>query len=1844
MRQKALTIIAVFLFMPMWIFGQDYNALWKKVSEANVKDLPQTAISHLTTIEKKAQKEKAYGQLLKAALYRATMQAEVSPDSLAPAVERLRQLESQAKDKALKAVYATVLYSIYSKSHSISEDWQKLCEDYRTTALASPEVLAKVKNNIYEPFVKYGSDSDIYDNDLLHIIGQEFSAWEWMHDYYEKAGNRRASCLTALEMLRKGKGNDLEKLAESKYIQSLDSLIAKYADLPETGEVALERYSYMDEYTNATTAEKMDYLDMAIDRWSKWKRISQLKNSRNQLIASCFSVEIPFYVQMPQREQTVKLTSLRHLSSLTMKVYRTTLKGDHDKNVRYKKDLEEVMSNAVEVKEAFRQCTFPVHEDYDLFSDSLTLSGLPEGVYLLEFSTKPNTEVRRVFYYVTNLRVLSVSRQKADVRYIVVDATTGQPVAGAKVMISTSKYDSKNKQVILTTNKAGETNHHFTDGSWYKIFAYTDKDQACPSINGGDNFYFSDDKSRKEYTRIYTDRAIYRPGQTVHVAAIIHSRENYIETGVVADKVVTAQLRDANYKVVAEQKLTTDRFGKCTTSFTLPTGLKNGYFTVRINGSSESFKVEEYKRPTFELSFSEYKESYQAGDTVTVQGKAISYAGVPVQEAKVQYTVRRRIAYWWLSYSWYWGAGWFGRQNDTDDIYKGETTTNEDGTFDVKMPMILPDINSKSPMFYTFEVVADVTDQAGETHSGSKSLPLGTKPTALSCDVSQRIRIDEIQPITFYRRNAAGSEIAGTVRYRLDGGAWKECTANTKQSILHAKLPSGEHRLEAACEGDSLDMKFIVFSLDDKKPAIETKDWFYVSDGTFPADGKPVTVQVGSSDPDLYIAYEVISGTKVLEEGFIRENKSLWNKKFTYKKEYTNGLLLCFAWVKDGVSYQHTQTIRRPLPNKSLTLKWETFRDRLKPGQQEEWRLSIKDKDGNPVDAQLMAVLYDKSLDQLAHHYWGLSPQMSIPHASTSWTTMRFGSTSTYGTQYVNSEKVPGFSYSQFDHSIYPGVYVIGYGRAMGGRMLLKAKGAGFVEDEEMVMAEPMMANAVMDKNTATVEMREQEADAAQPEAKQEEPQQEESVQLRENMQETAFFYPTLEADKKGDVILKFTLPESLTTWRFMSVAHTTDLRVGTLSGETIAQKDVMLQPNMPRFIRVGDKAQLSARIFNISEQPQQGTACIELLDPETEKVVFSDQQSVSVEAGKTGHVTFDYQPSDQYSLLICRMSVKGDSFSDGEQHYLPILPDKERVTKSVPFTQHEPGVKTIDLTKLIPAGTAQQKLTIEYTNNPAWLMVQSLATLGQPYETSAIDQAASYYSNMLAKTILQQTPKAKTVFEQWKMEGGSETSLHSNLEKNQELKDIILQETPWVNDADREAEQKQRLADFFDENLINNRLATALAKLEKLQQGDGGFSWYPEMPTSVHITMGVAEMLARLNVMTKSYGTAASIQNKAMRYMDGEIIELVEEMKKWEKKGVKPSFPSFVALRWLYVNAITQRELSKKAADAKAYLMPLLKKDIKAQSIYEKAMTTVILQQHGDTKAAREYVQSLKEYTVFTEEMGRYYDTRRAGYSWYSYKIPTEVAAIEAIKYVTPEDEQTIDEMRRWLLQEKKTQMWDTPISSVNAIYAFLFDHANLLATQEPTVLAIDQQPIELPQATAGIGYVKTAIQEPKGREFTATKTSTGTSWGAVYAQFMQKTSEVENDESGITVKREILVGNSQLSTLNSPLKVGDRIRVRITINSTRDLDFVQVFDRRAACMEPVRQLSGYNNGAYCSPKDFSTNYYYYGIAKGKHVLETEYYIDRAGVYETGTCTVQCAYSPEYRATAKSETLTVKE
>ena len=1898
------------MMIPIFLFGESYSSLWKKVEEANEKDLPQTEYDLLQKIVAKAEKGKDYGQLLTAELQSADVMAHIAPDSLRPAMERLQQRYETTTDVVLKTVYQTALYRIYNRNYSLGmtieapELTPELCEQ-----------LARVKDAAYSPFVIKGVDAGIFNNDLLHVIGYEVDNhrnYEAMYDYYKKVGNRRAACITAAKVYCYATKDEL------------DAVIKEYEDLPECGELAMERYR---DIPYDQKSEKLAYIEEALGKWGgSWPRMKNtFENNRRELTNPQFRLSFDQKVVLPEQSQEVSLTEIRNLRSVSLTVYQVNAQGDIDISPDYAEGYKKIKPLLGEVvyettreygdrregvrREGVRregERREGERREVEFFEDVIKIKGLPVGVYMLEFQSNPKTEIVRRLYFVTDVYTIAEDQPSPEgVRYVVVSSRTGQPIAGAHLHIKEYTTYAAFDEFDVVADAQGECLFKTQDVSRRRdVFAYTDTDKACPVLSENNHYsYYGSEKLVKK-TCIYTDRAIYRPGQKVFVNAILYQVEHGMDQTAQAHVAARFQLRDANNKVVSEQDGTTDDYGACSCEFTLPSSGLTGSFCIRVNGQSHYIRVEEYKRPTFHVEFPEVKQAYAAGDTLTVKGNAMTYAGVPVQGAKVSYKVVRRTAFWWWSYSRYWETATLGYRNDGDEIFQGEAVTGADGTFDVTMPLEMPE--TQYPMYYQFVVTADVTDTAGETHSGQLSLPLGNKKQALSVDLEEKMLIDDKPVMTFYLMNAAGKKLDAEVQYRIDNGKWQKTKTNVNCQLSTLNLKSGKHTVEATCEGDSLKREFVIFSLDDKRPATETDDWFYQSDSRFSNDGKPVTIQVGSSDQDVHVVYSIFSGKKVIKRGTADISNQLMNLKLTYDEAYENGLLLTFAWVKNGKCYTHSAQIHRPLPNKNLTLAWSTFRDRLKPGQQEEWTLTVKDCNGKPVDAQLMATLYDKSLDMLQSHSWSLVPYIDLPLPANRWAYPSRSKVSNMASHPWSSLSVKELVFSHFDSSVFPGFYYNRFRRFSRGAMLSRgmsrvANGEdGMVYEEAMVAMEPQMAYAksaeeageVLKAKEVVGAETEDDATVIQP--------QTEQVQVRENLNETAFFYPQLMTDAEGRVALKFTLPESLTTWRLMGLAHTRDMYVGQIVGEAVAQKDVMIQPNVPRFLRDGDQGAISARIFNTGEKNLTGKAQLRLINPETNAVVYEQSQDVSLKAGETTSVTFTFTPSLLTpSLLICQTTVSGKGFSDGEQHYLPLLPSQERVTVTMPITQHQPGTMKVDLAALIPADAKGSKLTFEYTNQPAWLMIQALPTVGTPCDDNAISQAASFYANSLGRYILQQNPQAKRAFELWSQESGvgsQETSLTSALAKNQDLKDLLLNETPWVLDADNETEQKQRLADFFDENLMQNRLSSAVQKLLKLQRPDGSWSWWQDMPGSFYMTVAVSEMLVRLNVILGREGirregvrregvrregvrregvrregvkeegvlsqeaeTARMLDN-AFGFMGQEIVKDVEELKKWEKEGHEVSFPSFKALQWLYLTTLDGRELPDEVVRANNYLLKLLKKEIKSQSIYEKALTAVILSK-SDPKRAAEYAQSLKEWTVYREDIGRYYDTPRAGYSWYDYKIPTQTVAIEALQRLAASDQQTLDEMRRWLLQEKRTQAWDTPINSVNAVYAFLgregvrregvrregVKETNTLRLDgENATIKVDGKTIDLPKATAGLGYVKAPIPATS-QTLTVEKTSEGTSWGAVYAQFVQATHNIAASGSGIAVKRELLDAKGNLLPLtsdHSPLKVGDRIKMRITITADRDYDFVQVVDKRAACLEPVRQLSGWNNGSYCTPKDYTTNYYFDCLSKGTHTIESEYYIDRAGLYETGTCTVECAYAPEFRGVAPSLTLDIKQ
>ena len=1867
---------------PMRVFADGYDKLWRQVESYEERDLPKSSMEVLQKIIAKAEQEKRYGHLLKAQLMNASLMVEVAPDSLVPAVRMLRMkaLGAEKSHPVLAAVYNSVLAEIVASHYDelvAPENGEEREEfghsrDYYRKSMSNPDLLAHHKADEFSPMMEKGADSRIFNNDLLHVLGYRAGDYQTMHDYYDRAGNRRAAMLTALELARKSEYRNAYSMKKGQpYVALLDSLIERYGDLTECGEVAIERYRFMEDCHDVTIEEQIKYIDQAVGRWGKWKRMNELRNERLELTQPGFSASsrrtmIPSALSDSEKGGILEVdaSGIRNIQSLTLRIQRVNLKGNH--NLTLSKNLDTIRQAAVPGTLQEQTKTYAHKREWEVSKDTFLMKDLTHGVWLVEcFTDNPDVKPQQELVYVSDLYVLTEELPNQKQRIAVVDVTSGQPVPGAKVYVkSHTDYKKNFREKTLTCDEKGEVVTEYEKNWKFSYFyPYTDDDQCflMQHVNSA-SFDYGSHTGVEYLMRLYTDRSIYRPGQTVHVSLMGYEVKDHWTSAALKNCMVELSLRNANYQVVGTANVETNEFGVAAADFVLPSDGLTGNFYVETGevyrkdadgrevildaGNRTYFSVEEYKRPTFQLSYEPVEGAYQEGDTVQVTGVAKSFAGVGVQGAKVKYKVVRREAWW---------CWWMHSFRKEVEMASGELETDDEGRYQVPVPLCLPvweegmemseDDFYRLSRFYNFFVETEVTDQAGESHSGSTYVPLGSKPKAFYFDVPSRSERSKMGNITFSLLNASGKPLEGDVRFTIDGKNPKVVKANTPINIYAHNLSVGSHTLEASCEGMELERKFVLFDADDPTPCYETSDWFYQTDDTFPRDGSPVTVMVGSSDPDVHIFYNILSGNRIVESGTLDKNRQLEIRKFTYDEAYGSGLRLTYAWVKNGSCHTHTTTIDRPMPDKRLIVKWNTFRDRLYPGQQEEWTLQVTRPDGTPATAQMMAAMYDKSLDEIKSHSWWFSLPLHQWLPYTDWNGASFSrlwmsahkKLKLFDTDDIELTTFADDFSSLFYRYRRYGLPMLG---AAGGARVMYAKAANrmMVEDEAMVMEEAVDFRETAAHDVAGEEESPQEGGGAQ------EPDNGmNDIQVRENLNETAFFYPTLMTNKQGEVKIKFTLPESLTTWKFMGLANDQDMNYGQITALSVAQKDVMVQPNMPRFLRVGDKATISTRIINTADRDIRGQVAIILINPDDNTVVWQDTRIFEVMAGKTINAAFSYEPTGDYPLLICKMVANADGFSDGEQHYLPILPNSELVTNTIPFTQNNPGTVTFNVESLFGKNATQKKLTVEYTNNPAWFMVQALPFVGDINERNAISLAAAFYSNTIGKYILDQSPTAKQVFDMWKQEKGSETSLMSSLEKNQELKNMILSETPWVMNATRESEQKQALANFFDENGLQYRIDRSLELLQKLQLGDGSFSWWEGMKGSPYMTAEVMEYLTRLNMMTGDHASTTRLLDRAARYLNNFVVEEVKEMKQREREGKPVYLWSSNAMQWIYINSISGRKLSAEEKAAEDYLLEKLKKNIKNESMYRKAKMAVALYKRGDKKLAADYVRSLKEYTVFNEEKGRYFDTHRAGYSWCNYTIPTQVAAIEALTLVTPNDEQTIDEMKRWILQEKRTQSWDTPISSVNAVFAFLNGRTNLLAAQEKTKLRLDGKLLDTPKATAGMGYVKTAVSGDAIKTFSAEKTSTGVSWGALYGQAMQRMTDIETaDTSGLKVRRELLV-NGKVIAPSTTFHVGDKLTVRLIIDAQRDFDYVQVMDKRAACLEPINQLSGYHWGYYIAPKDNSTNYYFHMMPKGRHMVEAEYYIDRLGTYETGTCTVQCAYSPEYAARAKSLTLTVE-
>lgn len=1806
MKRNILSLL-IALFATMQVAAQTYDNLWKQAEINAQKDQPKSEIAVMKKIIAKASAAKDYGQLLAAEIRQMTLWKEISADSLTPNVKRMEAEVLKVNDPALKAVRYAVLGKVYRDMN------EKKSQEFFKKALGQPELLARHTSAEYVPLTLKGVDGSSFNNDLLHLIGFEADSKEvylQLYTYYNKVGNRGAACLCAYKLIEKYREDDVREVKKSKYLQTIDSLIQVYQDIPEAGELAVEHFRFMEGATDAKPQDKLNYINYALSRWGEWSRMNELRNAQKRLTEPMFRVKDMPQVLRPGEKVWVQL-DVRNLQNLKISISRLNITADNDYNAQDEATYKMLLKKTTKLHQKDFSRDYYGRPDYETVKDSIEIGGnLPLGAYLMEV-TSDNTSIapQRELFYVSNLAVMIQQLPDDKHRYVVVNATDGQPVPGAKIMLYDRDYDVKTgkwKRLVharLTTDENGEAYFKNVDGN---VLISTSNDKFTPAKD----IYLSrtryyEQKDDKIKHQLFTDRSIYRPGQTVHASAISYIVKKGLDASVPGKSMeLNFILRDANGKQVAEQKATTDEYGTASVDFELPKEGQTGLYFISVNGTATKYvRVEEYKRPTFEITFPKVNEKYNWGDTVVVKATAKTYSGVPVQGAKVEYQVTRRNQLWW------WGAGSAGQLVKTDSC-----VTREDGTFDVEIPLEASlsgkdeaDMSEfmRIARFFNFEVSAIVTDISGESHEGVMSLPLGTKPTILTVNLPKRIETDSLKTVTFAYRNASGMPISSRLKYRIDKGEWKDAEANAPVSIKEYASSSassslvwksGVHQLEAICGQDTLQQKFTLFSMKDTHPVEPTTEWYYQTAKTFPRDGKPVYIQVGSSENGAHIVYSIIAGNKLLEKGAWELGDSIVTLPFTYKEEYASGIVLNYSFVKQGKCYTRMMSIARPLPEKKLNIAWKTFRNRLTPGQKEEWTLKITTPDGKPAKAQLMSVLYDKSLDQIAPHSWKMSLGFSQWLPSCYWTSnlwyYMMDLLGVYPTKYFDQKQldVDKFDGKFFSYYAYmQAVELSKLERSSGGTVesvriqkdeVVREEAKGiWIRSSKMtrVGAAAPSANKVFD----VVEEMPQFAGGSGSDAR----QFLDKVQVRENMNETAFFYPALESDNNGNVAIRFTLPESVTTWKFMGLAHDKEMRNGLLVDEAVAQKTVMVQPNMPRFLREGDKSTIVVKLFNTSDKKVSGNTRMQILDPETNKVVWQKTQNYSIDAEGSATISFDVQGLKE-GVYINKVVAAGNGYSDGEQHYLPVLSNRELVVNTLPITLHQKGEQSFDLSKLFlnkegkqAKGAEEAKVTIEYTNNPSWLMVKALPAISNPDEEDAISLMSAIYANTITNHVQK----------------------HLSLEN-------LTQESI--------------------------RLQNQVEKLKKLQNPNGSFSWWKGMKGSRYMTTSVAEMMVRLNAIAGVQKSTARMLTSAIDYLSWQTAQEVREMKKQEEKKQKVN-PSEQALHYLYILSMDGRKMKQNLEQDKAYLLDKMSKMTGDFSIYGKARAAVVLARNSQQNAAYrekagEYLQSVNEYAVYREEMGRYYDTRKALYSWRNYKIPTQVSVIEAMQMLKPNDKQTIEELQRWLLMSKRTQVWDTPVNTVDAVYAFMKgNESNWNRKAENAVLKLDGKLLPMPQDSTTLGYVKTE-RPGKASKLSIDKKSDYTSWGAVYAEFKQPISEIGSMESGIKVRRVIVPAESE-SKGNA--QVGEKVKVTLIITADRDYDFVQITDKRAACLEPVNQLSGYqwSIGCYVSPRDHATNFYFDRLSKGKHIVEMEYYVDRKGDYQSGTCIAECTYSPEF-------------
>ena len=1927
-------------------FGQSYDKMWAEVQQLHDNGKPQSAYAATEKILRKALAEGQKGQALSARLRAAGLHQQWAPDSFFTDVAELEHLRSEEQRPEARAIYASILAEVYqSNSHRAQarnlqltsdemKEWTE--EQYDSAAvknwrlsLADIPALATAKSKDWLPFIEQNKNSAYFGHDLLHILWQrarDQRRSEWSQagvdlnatldaiiDVYRRQGNREAELLLEydrISLATTGFWND------DSAIEPLLRLKERFADLPPVVEVYHALTDNASE--KITTAQRVAWAKEAISRFPKYERIGNLRYRLNELQRPSVTWR-GLHTCYPHKTYTWKLTT-QNAAAVELAVYRLRNGFKEDDISRSKLSAKEFLRRNATLVQTIKPALSP-GLPFEQKEDSLKWTAPDAGFYAILYSatTAESEALRKTsdnqfqLLNVTQLKTMTRFTSVSELQVVVVDAESGHPLQGANVTLHNEdpRTGQHSRLAVMTTDAEGRAIFRALPAENRRrlvLEAATASDHYLPKetlwANGA-----AWHESQPLVTRLelYTDRAIYRPGQTVHVSGIAYAQEHW-EAKACEGKTYELRLRDANWKEVGKLEVTTDAMGVLTADFTLPEGGLPGYYQIQCDGANVGFRVEEYKRPTFEVKMDEAPALQWPQDSITLTGKAVGYNGVPVRNARVTGNYQFTYPYIW----------WF-RHDDSPQLPIDTIETDDQGAFLARVP--LKDVPAEALEHgLVLRLNVEVLSATGETREGSMAVPLCTTPLRLNISMREQQDRDRLQPPAFTLLTSTGKPVEGDIRCAIytapapsetlaENNAGTFATASSETFTATAvvpdisvagletairALPSGDYELRATATAGSdtatATARFYVFSMADTRLPHHVDSWLYCPTDSFDA-AHPARIQVGSSFDDVALYYTLVGKEGIIKDELISLSDELRIFEIPYLPDYGDGVNVHFAFVKHGSLYAKNKALKLTVPDSQLRWQWTSFRNYLHPGDHETWTLKLTTPDGKPANANLMATLYDASLDQLTPHSWSLLVNRYHHLRAMPWRSQDIFGQEAFQHLYfaMKDYKTVGLLFDVFGETWLQDLTFPYYRFGRSRRMMKSARVGGIVAVEESAMMNdvaivgageaPMMMAAKATMASADSDAIEEESAADEGvvtggSAADSPTIAPASTALRTNFNETAAFMPRLHSNPKtGEVAISFTLPESLTTWQLLGVAHSKDMLTANIQAQTIARKELMARLFMPRFLRAGDQGSIRASVQNLTDSSLSGKARLEVFDPETERLILTKEMPFEAAAGSESILAFDYTPTEDYPIVAVRFTAmttpvsktKGKrrkqasetAFSDGEQHYLPILSSKEHITESIEIQADGEGSFTTDLTPLFnhdAVSATQRRLTVEYTTHPIWNVVQALPALREPQYDDVLSLTSVFYANALSAHIAATTPRLRDIIALWKQqastsEDNAKIAGKSPLARNEELKQIILDETPWLRDADSDSERRAQLIDLFNENLIDSRLSASLEKLQQRQEHDGGFSWFPGMRSSEMMTRLVCIELTRLRSLTSDFSSlnaalrtqTDALLQRAFVYIAQENAKAVKEMKEAEAKGATINTGSLMHLDYIYIAQRSGVKLTKAQQADVSYLLDHLKGSVAGMSNDERAVAAIVLKGAGRDSDSQLYFDSMREHMTTTAAHGTFFDYAGGSFTPTGHKVIIHTAAMEAARELAPADKVLNSGLRRWLLQQKRTQMWESSICTVNAIYALLHGSAAtadvLSADQDRLTLDYGKRKVAVePSATpAAMGYVKQTYTDGAApKSIRIQRTSPTEAWGAVYAQYLTPVADASAQASGLTIRREL--------SSTTP-RLGDKFTTRYIITADRDYEYVCLRADRPAAAEPAEQLSGYRYqgglGYYCAVRDAHTDYFFDSLPKGTYVLEETAFIDREGHYTTGLCRLQCLYAPEYEGhTAAAE------